>query len=324
VIVQATPPPPVPKPPARGGTKQRTPALSQRDRSILQLIDRLYKLEARQVQRRFFGNSLSHVQEILKVLARERRLLYRTTGTVRSDFGNLPYVYSLSQQGVNVLAELGLAEKRRVREADPSPLFWDHLRIGNDFWIGLELLAQRHPTLMQIADRLHEEQLKRRRLPVEVEKGVPPRKERATVTPDAWFELYLGAGQEEGQFWVEIDHNSEDQRQWRGKIQAMVAAFLPQGHHMQSVYQQHYRIQCPDRILVVVVPDKPADTPLRQRNLRHWTMLELERLGCPGFADHFLFSGHDPATVSPEALFFEPAWVMPSDEQLLCLLEGGR
>jgi len=312
-------------PPERGGTKRRTGGLSQRELDLLRLIDRLYKLEPEQVRRRFFGRSLSHVQELLKRLTLERGLLYRGIETARYRFGNIPYVYSLSQQGVDALAGLGLIERRRVRRAAPSHLFWDHLRIGNDFWIGLELLAQRHPATVQIADRLHEEQLKRQRLSVEVEKGLPPAKQHATVTPDAWFELYLGATHQEGQFWVEIDHNSEDQRQWRGKIQAMVAAFLPQGHHRQSVYQQHYRIRCPDRILVVVAPDDPADTALRLRNLRHWTTRELGRVGHPDFGDHFLFTGLNPALVEPEALFLEPAWVTPADDtRFLCLLEGVR
>lgn len=129
--------------------------LSERDKTILYLIQKFRYLTTSQIQRLYFRNSSSHSAALRAadralVKLRGYRLiapLKRRIGGVRAGSGS--YVWSLSPSGVRLLCLMnsnGNTAKRQ-RSFEPSPRFLEHTLAVAEIYVQLNLIQDKHKDL---------------------------------------------------------------------------------------------------------------------------------------------------------------------------------
>jgi hypothetical protein len=260
-------------------------------------------LSASQICRLLYSSgSLSWAQAKLKRL-RELDYVGVTFLPRPTRLGSAPLLYQLARKGLSHLARQGrpATARHRPSERHRSYFFLRHTMAVNDVLIGLEILSRTHPGLT-VRARLTERELKRG--PCYVPDG-PNR--RVAVVPDAWFSLLVEPAYEAA-IALELDRGTEDQRQWRRKVRALVA-------WSKGPYQAAFGTTA----LTVAVVATPGVR--RVTELVHWTEAELSSLGQTQEADLFRFVAADPETVPPDYLFLAPRWRRPFDETGLTLFD---
>jgi hypothetical protein len=277
---------------------------------VLRAIGRLHFLTSFQVCRLLYSQgSHTYVQTRLKALA-DAGLLQRLFLPRPTAAGSGPRVYTLARPALRYLRAEGVEVGSRYRPAEHrihSYLFLAHTLSVNDFLISLELLCRRHSAL-QLHTVLHERDLKRQPLQLDVEDGEP-----LAVIPDAWVDLRQGRTRT--CLALEIDQGTLEQKAWRRKIRGLVKA-------MDGAYQERFNA----RSLIVAAVAIPG--PARLAELTRWTEAELDVLRAHERAQLFRLTELPPASTPPERLFLLPSWVRPfSDEPVplvaLQVAEGG-
>jgi hypothetical protein len=208
-------------------------------------------------------------------------------------YGSAPNRYRLARLGRNYL---GLNGRYRRSEG-----IWDyrtvrHLFAVNDFLITLELLAREYPETVSLARTLHDLDLQRTPVPVDVDGH------RVYVVPDAWVDLEI-QGQGQMCLVAEIDRGTEEGERWREKCRALLA-------YACGPYQDFFGVE---DILTFVVAT--TDGEGRLANLLRWTEEEIQRIGADQdlYRDLFRFTAADIAPWHPEQLFFSSCWYRPFD-----------
>jgi Replication-relaxation len=128
---------------------------------------------------------------------------------------------------------------------------------------------------------------------------------KATVIPDAWFQLSLS---EEGphSIAIELDRGTEEQKAWRRKVATYA-------YWVDGPYQEAFET---DNLTIATV----CLTDKRAQQLADWTRKELNGRNLQEVADLFLFTAASPVTTPPADFFFRPLW-QTVDSQSLSLLE---
>ncbi len=215
--------------------------------------------------------------------------------------GGTPGYWALAGPGRRYLLAAGV-DPPRPHAAPPSPLHLWHLLALNDALIALERLCRVDPRLALA--RLRHERALRRVAP----RVVLPDGRAATVVPDAWIDLLVD-GAPMGVA-LELDRGTEDERQWRRKVDALLA--LAAGPYRDAF--------ATDSMTVAVVTTAGAR---RAEVLRRWTEHELAALGKRHWGELFWFTHTDPAIVEPAALYLGSHWVRPFDPVPRPLIELG-
>jgi Replication-relaxation len=115
--------------------------------------------------------------------------------------------------GTRYLLDAGLTP---IRSHDrPSPLHLWHLLALNDALIAFEVLCRTDPRLT--LERVQSERLLRQLAP----RVTLPDGRTTTVVPDAWVDLVIA--HEAMGIALELDRGTEEERQWRRKIAALLA-----------------------------------------------------------------------------------------------------
>ncbi len=282
-------------------------SLGTREEAILGALGRYSYLTARQCCRLLYApGSFTYVQTALKGLVdgeyAQRLFLPRPT-----PHGRAPAVYTLGRRGRAHLASAGVAVAIRLRPAEEegrSYLHLSHTLAVGDVLIACELLCRALPQV-RIARMLHERALKR--LPI----IVPAVGGKTAVIPDGWVDLRVaqGGGVDRYCLAFEVDRGTMEQRAWRRKVAALVAA-------THGPYQAAFGTD----LLTVAVVAIPGEG--RLDDLRRWTGAELTARGEEGQADLFRFTGLPVVETDPVALFSGPHWRVIGDDTPVSLIEG--
>ncbi len=283
----------------------RTP-LGTREEAILGALGRYPYLTARQCCRLLYApGSFTYVQAALKGLGDgeyvQRLFLPRPT-----PHGRAPAVYTLGRRGRTHLASVGVEVAVRLRPAEE--MGWSYLHLSHtlavgDVLIACELVCRALPQV-RIARLLHERALKH--LPIVVA-GVSG---KTAVVPDGWVDLRVTGGEGVDRYCVafEVDRGTMEQRAWRRKVAALVAA-------THGPYQAAFGT---DLLTIAVVATPGAG---RMAELRHWTGAELVALGEAGQADLFRFTALPVAETDPVTLLCGPSWYGVHEGDPLPLIE---
>lgn len=237
---------------------------------------------------------LTTVQTRTNLLYKEgyciRRALPRDT---MARLGGTAYVYALGTKGrTYVTQHLDSEVPARFRPSDiPRDDKIRHLVAATDLAVAAQLFAttDERVTLSQL---YVERALRGMGEPIEVEG------KRRRVTPDAWFwvDVTLAPKLYRIPFIVEVDRHSERQRKWREKVRGLLAwADHPQYHALFGTRSGTFAIIAPGNV-------RHAET------LRAWTEAELTELGRERTGVRWLFTGENPATLSPRAFFAGRVW----------------
>jgi hypothetical protein len=206
--------------------------------------------------------------------------------------GGTPGYWTLAGPGRRFVAEAGVALPPERDRPLTSPLHLRHLLELNDALIALELLSRFGPRIA--LEGVRHERLLRRAAP----RVVLPDGRATTVVPDAWVDLLvddapMGIA-------LELDRGSEDERQWRRKVGALLA--LAAGPYRDAF--------AADSMTVAVIATTGAR---RVAELVRWTEAELTARGKPAWGELFWLTGAVPAATDPAALFLGARWVRPFD-----------
>jgi uncharacterized protein YndB with AHSA1/START domain len=269
--------------------------------SILSALDRHYLLSSEQI-RRVLGFSPKSYKKVI-------RLMYWLflNGYVRRDqvpektAFQKPYYYALAEKGRLYLARRGMTSLDSKRDKhgklDLSHGHISHALATTDVMLAAETAVRTGK--VQIGRMFHDRQLKQRASRVRYEG------EEIYISPDAWIEFYF-PDQTQDAVAFEVDMGSEHVSRWRQRCRGMLA-------WSDGPYQRVFETEA----LVVAVR---ANTAERARQLRHWTQLELTRLGREEARTLFLFSAADPVD-DPEYFYFGRHWRHPFDHTPRPLLE---
>jgi hypothetical protein len=145
-----------------------------------------------------------------------------------------------------------------------------------------------------VIERVRHERELRRAAP----RVILPDGRHTTVVPDAWIDLIvtdapMGIA-------LELDRGTEDDRQWRQKVAALVALAA-------GVYRDAFTTDSMTVATLVVGDARRVATLLR------WTEIELARLGKQHWGETFWFSAAAPDRSDPTTLYLAPRWVCPFD-----------
>ncbi|CAN5721191.1 hypothetical protein BH23CHL2_BH23CHL2_19680 [soil metagenome] len=282
--------------------------LSGRLLEILVLVAKLHGLTVEQLTRLLYATSSRNwAGEQLRKLYRwnllEREVLPKT-----SRAGSAPHLYRLSGGGFRLLKQLedeydlSLPERYRKASGPVSPFGLAHDHAVADFLIGA-LLFDRHCPEVQLVDWLHDRDLHRDPVRIELEGTA------TSVIPDAYLE-FLQAERFQYSLIAEVDRGHHVQRRWREKIHGLLG-YLQGGYHEARYGTPQVSILC------LATPGER-----RANELRRWTELELAKRDAADEYDRFLFAGLDPATADPEDLFLAPCWRLPFAEGSVPVIEG--
>ncbi len=265
---------------------------------ILRALGRYHLLTAEQITRLLYRpGSLRDVQKRLAKLVAAGYLIPKR-GYSRST-GRPPAIYALGRRGRDYAAAAGLELRHRFRPGEERGyLFYAHTLALNDVLIAAERLAARTGRFW-IETMLHDQLLQQTPLRVTLHGGRPAR-----VVPDAWLDLRFSRPGERPIrecYVVELDRGTERQRDFRAKVEALIAA-------TEGPYQDAFGTDLMT-VAVVAAPERNPDQ--RRRQLLEWIEWELERLDRPDQADLFYVASLDSAAVSPEDLFCSASWYAP-------------
>jgi hypothetical protein len=105
----------------------------------------------------------------------------------------------------------------------------------------------------------------------------------------------------------ELDRGTEDQKRWRGKIDALAS-------WAAGPYQTDFAI---DNLTIAVV----APTPTRADQLASWASAELSQGRYPSLSEIFLLTSVSPTSLSPENWFVDAIWLHLPSKRIISLLD---
>lgn len=292
--------------PAR--TPRPTPSPKPADVPILAALGRYHYLTSEQLRRLLYGPGvITYVRARLKALS-DAKLVTRLEQPHYSRTGSSPNVFRLAGRGYRFLADLNVRTTRLPDEKPHSYLYWRHTLALNDALIAAELLTRTHPELT-IHRLVHERELKRLPVTVHLADG-----KRRGVVPDAYLALHeaepAGPGYWTNLVW-EIDMGTREQRDWREKVQALLA-------YGRGPYQETLGAES---LTITVLTPQGAK---RAAELVAWTEAELAHHNAQAYGAWFCIAGLDPSQVSPEELYLEPRWRQPFQAEPVPLIERGK
>lgn len=233
--------------------------LSDADLQILHLIGRMYYLNPEHVRARFYGNSISWVQNRLFRL-KQLGYLDRKGWDATFGGGSRPYVYWLASKGRAELIETEYLAPSRFRPSEQEELtqYPKHTLAINEVLIALEKLTG----AVTLAYYVHERTIARMVIPYK---------------PDAYIHLSNDAG-----YLLEVDMGTESPLVWQNKMERLA----------RFVNSDRYDEYFPKFRGVIVV----ARTDKRLLALRSWTELAFTRMGLPRATDAFVYTTLDVAS----------------------------
>lgn len=281
--------------------------LTERDRQILHRVHAYRLLTRAQIERLLFPpengqdhfTRTSRARHRLKLLY-QNKYLERLPQPVGSGTWAWQPVYRLARKGAELVArELGILPQDLVywgrgddkdrRATEVTPPFLTHSLRVNDVHIAVTLAAQRGGHKLE--QWLDDGQLKSQERKDYVGVNEEGRHRMVAVIPDAYFVLNLG--DRRAHFFLELDRATMSNSRWGTRIKAYLA-YIHSGK-----YTARYQTRSL-RILTVTT------TQERLRNLRKTTRDS-------GGGDLFWFTTLDQ--VSPYSVFFDPIWLLASDER---------
>lgn len=279
--------------------------LGKTKRTILLLLARHLFLRADQLCTIAFGRSLPFIQANLRELHAAGWVL-RAPYLRDSDVGKAPYVYTLNTPAWEWVAEQGLPTPERFRPSEEIGKASPHTMDISAFGVALEHFCRSTPSV-QIAQYRHERVLPF--TPVRLPNGTSRR-----LRPDAWMQLAIARpeGIKQRCFVYEADRSSEYQKDFREKIQALLA-------YRKDAYRQQFGTE--SIAILFTVP-----TPHRHTLVRAYIEAEItahETLGGkPVRPDLFWITEADPRQLDA-ALFTTPVWSHPFHKERVALLDPG-
>jgi hypothetical protein len=257
---------------------------------ILRALARYLVLTREQLTRLLYRpTSTTFVGEHLTRLTRQGYLqMHRIPLAIAA--GGTPGVWMLAPRGSRYLLDAGVTPLRS--QDRPSVLHLWHLLALNDALIAFEVLDRTDPRL--IVERVRHEHLLRQLAP----RVTLPDGRTTTVVPDAWVDVAIA--QETMGIALELDRGTEEERQWRRKITALLA--LAAGPYRAAFDA--------DSMTVAVLA---TSGERRAAVLRRWTEAELTDCGKEHWAELFWFANADPAVIEPTDLYLGRRWVRSFD-----------
>ncbi len=275
------------------------------EQNILFALATYHYLSAQQLCRLLYSpSSLTFVQTKLKELS-DGKYCQRLFLPRPSRYGSAPSVYRLASKGLSYLSASGkqVGRYRPVEERAHSYLFLAHTLAVNSVLIAAALLCRTSPEFV-IRRMAHERDLKREPMTVLEGDG-----RKLAVIPDGYLDFAVN-GTHQVCISLEIDRGTYEQKVWRQKVRALLAA-------ASGPYQQRFETAS----LTFAVVATPGEKRLWE--LMRWTEAELKEAS-QDQRDLFRFTGANPETASPRALFLHPVWFRPFDKTGRPLLEGVR
>jgi len=211
------------------GLMGRRKDLTNRDLSVLELLDKHLCLTARQILLLADFPSLDRAQRRLLALYQKgllARIPFFTTRPGRQEF-----CYFLSREGWKLIGE---CSSERVLKKPPqikSNFFLNHLLLINDFWITLELACENSPFELEEFIPEFEHGHKRGEKPTKI--AFQSQKEKITLIPDAIFCLKGPKGKR--LYFLEIDRgtgkiSSRAYRSFSSQIQKYLLCYQAQAY----------------------------------------------------------------------------------------------
>jgi hypothetical protein len=248
--------------------------------------------------RRLLGyapSSEEFLQRLLRGLVRDGYLAVEelprpaSTAPGRRRGGSGQYVYKLTRQSHQVLAQLGHAIPGRARTylAHTDP-FLTHTVECSELLLLCALLTHGHPQV-SITTMRHERDLQH--LPQNRVTIADPTQGQRTVrySPDGYVNfLVAGATPYEAPILFELDRGTEHQAAWRRRVRAMLA--YNHGPHLKAFGTEY---------LTVAVVTTAGFTRLQE--LHVWTNAELEALQAPAVdVNRFVFGSFALSPTTPD------------------------
>ncbi len=278
------------------------------DVPILTALATYHYLTAEQIRRLHYGAGvITYVRARLKRLC-EAKILTRLEQPHYARTGSASYVFRLATRGYRFLEELHVPTTRLPDEKPHSYLYWRHTLALNDALIAAALVTRTHPHL-SITRLLHERELKHIPVRVTLASG-----KTVGVIPDAYLQLHEAEAVGPG-YWhdlvVELDMGTTDQKEWRQKVEALLAYGLGPYRHLLGAAS----------ITIMVLTPQGSH---RANELLGWTEAELTRLDQHALGEWFCISGLDPARCSPDELYLTPVWHQPFGTGPISLIALGK
>jgi len=296
--------------------KSKTFVLSPTHEPLLLALARYRYLTQRQIKRLLYGTgSRSYPSERLRPLVAAGYVAEkRPPRPTRA--GSTETVYFLAGKGRSHVEQLDVEIPERFRPSEEDERTYEHYAHALaiiDVFITIDLLA-RDDDRFRVEAMLPDRVLKHRPMTVTVSvadplTGVLEMKPRKLI-PDAFLLLRYDDGSPPRTFPIllELDRGTQQQRAWREKIRAYLAA-------LDGPYQSFSNQQT----LTIAIATPEGDARVKQ--LLAWTEAELTSQERADDAGIFLVTGVDPAESAPASFLLSPVWRSPFARQLAPLLE---
>jgi hypothetical protein len=291
------------------------PPLSERDEEIITAVHTYRYLTLDQVTRLFFGPaSKNYAGQYLLRLTKYGMLARFPLPT--SQKGNRSYIYTLSSKGTHYLRSIGWDIAGRSTEEPPSYKHLTHTLAVNDFLIAATLLP-RNVEGVTLRNLYSEWMLKcsplRLRPAVETGRSQSPHTtHQQSVIPDGWLDFRLRCEGKTIRFavWVEIDLQTEEEKQFRQKVRSLHTIAT------SNVCLQQLGVKA----FTIAIANMHGGVKRRDQ-LRGWAKQELILLGKLADASLFLFTSLPDGELNPQMLFLTPSWVSICEDRPLPLLD---
>jgi hypothetical protein len=283
-------------------------AIDRPKHQLLVAIGRYAYLTAEQLRRLLYGKSINFVRGHLTQLFHSGYL--ERTALHHGGFGGsaLP-VYTLTAKGDTYLRSAGIPPRGRSRpseRANRSQFTLPHTLQANDLVILCHLLCKLD-SRFSVSTFEPESDLRKHpvKFEVHVDTGLL---ESFRVIPDAWVHLWQG---EEGYPIIfELDRSTENIKDFRAKIRALIYYISTDRPDGTSPYERQFGIA--EGTIAFV--SGHAD-PKRVSQMLAWTEAELSHLGADALAENFRFAAFVPASADPFQVFVDPIWQAPFNPQ---------
>lgn len=308
--------PPKRKPQRVSSRKPTEPfKLGKTGRTITLLLARYLFLSANQLAAAALIQSQAHVQRELRYLLQpEHGWLLRSAYLREHDIGKAPFVYTLDAKAWEWVGQQGFPIPYRFRPSEEVGKVSPHTMAIAAFGVALERYCRRSQCV-QIAQFRHERVLPWTK--VSLADGTTAR-----LRPDAWVQLAIARpdGLKQRCYVVEADRASEYQKEFRDKIQRLLA-----------YRKEPYRAQFGTESIAFLFT---APTPHRRKLIATYIEAEIaeheQRAGKKVRPDLFWITDVDPKEADAD-LFTAPCWHHPFKSNPVPLLDlspsarpGGR
>jgi len=266
------------------------------DYQYLLLLYRFHYLTVKQVSR-LLGKTIDwqedNVGDALRKKFQEGLLTRQPITGGITKAGRVPYVYSLSDKGVEKLKkELSISPGTR------KGTFSEHTLLVNDALISLILASKQEPSI-RLVDLKHERAFKQQNIPVG---------DSRFLEPDGFLHFQLsppfGGENESVGVCLEIDLGSESKLQWKEKVDKYLA-------FTSGVYQERFGLKS-----LTIAVCRPGGNI---RQLKDWTeeVVKLKK----EYAELFIFTDSNPVDCDPVEWVTSPLWQQPFDSNPHALIE---